>query len=95
MVSNILVWSKATGFIQINEGSGENLTLKDEQQGYVDYVMVEFIRYDGTYFDGIDGGQVMLKELYQDKFEDETEVVQYLIENDEIPDADYYYLYAE
>ena len=42
-----------------------------------------------------DGAQVMLTEMYQKKFESETEVVQYLIDTDWIPDVDYVYLYAE
>ena len=95
MVSNILIWNREIGFIRINEGSGDNLSQEDEQQGYVDYIMLEFMQYDGMEINETDGAQIMLKELYQEKFEDEADVVQYLIDTEWIPGADYYYLYAE
>lgn len=97
MVSNILIWNKEIGFIRINEGSGDNLSHEDEQQGYVDYIMLEFMQYDGMEINETDGAQIMLKELYQEKFKDynEADVVQYLIDTEWIPDADYYYLYAK
>lgn len=95
MVSNILIWNREIGFIRINEGSGDNLSQEDEQQGYVDYIMLEFMQYDGIEINETDGAQIMLKELYQEKFEDEADVVQYLIDTEWIPGADYYYLYAE
>ena len=62
--SNILIWNKETGFIKINEGSGDNLHYEDELQGYVDYIMLDFIDYDGYDFTETDGGQVMLTEMY-------------------------------
>ena len=95
MVSNILIWNKNVGFIKINEGDGSNLFNEDIREGYVDYIMFDFIEYDGYDFEEVDGGQVMLRELYQEKFEDETEVVQYLIDCGWIPDEEYYYLYVK
>lgn len=95
MVGNILIWNERVGFVRINEGTGDNLLSEDEANGYVDYIMLDFMEYDGMELIETDGAQVMLTELYQEKFESETEVVQYLIDTDWIPDVDYVYLYAE
>jgi hypothetical protein len=95
MVSNLLIWNEKVGFIRINEGTGDNLLPEDETQGYVDYIMLDFMEYDGMDLVEKDGAQVMLEELYQEKFENETEVVQYLIDTNWIPNVDYVYLYAE
>lgn len=95
MVGNILIWNERVGFVRINEGTGDNLLSEDEANGYVDYIMIDFITYDGNDFIEEDGAQAMLTEMYQDKFENEEEVVQYLIDTDWIPDEDYTYLYAE
>jgi hypothetical protein len=46
-------------------------------------------------YDPVEGGMAMLTELYQVKFADATEVVQYLIDTDWIPDVEYVYLYVE
>lgn len=90
--SNILIWNEEVGFVKINEGNGSNLLDEDEAQGYVDYIMLDFIEYDGYDFEETNGAQVMLTELYQEKFEDVTEVVNYLIECEWIPDVEYVYL---
>ena len=95
MVGNILIWNERVGFVRINEGTGDNLLSEDEANGYVDYIMLDFMEYDGMELIETDGAQVMLTEMYQKKFESETEVVQYLIDTDWIPDVDYVYLYAE
>lgn len=95
MVGNILIWNERVGFVRINEGTGDNLLSEDEVNGYVDYIMLDFMEYDGMELIETDGAQAMLTELYQEKFESETEVVQYLIDTDWIPDVDYVYLYAE
>lgn len=90
--SNILIWNEQVGFIKINEGSGDNLHYEDEVQGYVDYIMLDFIECDGYDFTEVDGAQVMLTEMYQEKFESPEEVVQYLIDCDWIHDVEYIYL---
>lgn len=95
MVSNILIWDKQIGFIRINEGNGTNLLSEDEEAGFVDYIMLDFMEYDGMELTETDGAQIMLTELYQEKFENEAEVIQYLIDTNWIPDVDYVYLYAE
>lgn len=93
MTSNILIWNKEVGFIRINEGSGDNLLPWDEEEGYIDYIMLDFIEYNGYEFVETDGAQVMLKTMYQEKFEDVEEVVQYLIDCGWIPGVEYTYLY--
>ena len=95
MVGNILIWNERVGFVRINEGTGDNLLSEDEANGYVDYIMLDFMEYDGMELIETDGAQAMLTEMYQEKFESKTEVVQYLIDTDWIPDVDYVYLYAE
>lgn len=95
MSSNILIWNERVGFIKINEGAGDNLLPEDEAQGYVDYIMIDYIEYDGYEFIETDSAQVMLAEMYQEKFGDVSDVVQYLIDSDWIPDEDYTYLYMD
>ena len=93
MVSNILIWNEKAGFIRINEGTGDNLLQEDEAQGYVDYIILSFMEYDGDNLVESDGAQVMLYEMYQSKFKSEKDVVKYLIETNWIPNDDYIYLY--
>lgn len=95
MFSSILIWNKDVGFIKINEGTGDNLLKEDVKNGYVDYIMIDVVEYDGDEFEALDGGQVMLTELYQEKFKSIEDVVNYLIASDEIPDAVYTVLYAK
>ena len=95
IVSNILIWSKEIGFIRINEGNGSNLLDEDESKGYVDYIMVDYLDYDGYDLVETDGTQSMLKEMYQDKFKDAREVIKYLIDCSWIPDAEYTILYGD
>lgn len=95
MVSNILIWNEKVGFIRINEGTGDNLSQEDEAQGYVDYIMLSFMEYDGNDLVESDGFQVMLSEMYQSKFESEKDVVKYLIDTNWISDVSYVYLYAK
>ena len=93
--SSILIWNEKVGFVKINEGTGDNLFDEDEAEGYVDYIMMDFTEYDGDGFTDTDGAQILLTEMYQEKFESPTEVVQYLIECEWIPDVEYVYLHAE
>lgn len=89
----ILLWNKDIGFVRVAEGNGSNLTVEDENEGYKDYVMVDFIEFDGYDFKETDGAQVMLTKLYNEMFEDANEVVEYLKETGYIPDVGYYFLY--
>jgi len=60
--------------IRIDEGSRDNLTDDDIDQGYVDYIYYEVynVRQD---FPEIDGGMIMLKELFQEKFKSTKEAI--------------------
>lgn len=91
--SNILIWNEKVGFVRINEGSGDNLSVEDMDAGYVDYVMLDFLEYNGMELVETQGVQIMLCEMYQEKFEDATEVVNCLIADGWIPDEEYYYLH--
>lgn len=48
------------------EGTGDNLLAEDEEQGYVDYIMVEMYKLEDTDVEEIDGGQIMLTKLVAD-----------------------------
>ena len=98
MESNILLWNKEVGFIAVNEGDGSNLLSEDQAEGYVDYIMIDFLEYDGysELIDaGIDNPQVMLTELYQEKFKTVDDVIDHLIKSGWIPDVKYIVLYAK
>ncbi len=57
----------AKQLIRISEGSGDNLLDEDIEAGYVDYIYYE--QYElGPDIQEVDGGQVMLTELFQEKF---------------------------
>ena len=54
--------------VQISEGTGDNLHDEDIKEGYVDYIYYE--QYSREYgFPEVDGGMVMLTEMFQDKYE--------------------------
>lgn len=60
--------------IKISEGSGDNLTDEDEVAGYVDYIYYEqYSREAG--FPEVDGGMVMLTELFQEKYKSTKECI--------------------
>lgn len=60
--------------IKIAEGSGDNLTDEDEAAGYVDYIYYEqYSREPG--FPEVDGGMIMLTELFQDKYKNTKECI--------------------
>ena len=60
--------------IRIDEGSGDNLTDDDIAQGYVDYIYYEVYNVQQD-FPEIDGGMIMLKELFQEKFKSTKEAI--------------------
>lgn len=66
--SNILIWNKDTGFLRINEKSGDNLFPEDIAQGCVGYIMLDHMEFDGMELIESDGIQILLTELYQSKF---------------------------
>ena len=53
--------------VRISEGSGDNLLDEDIKAGYVDYIYYEQFKL-GVDIEEVDGGQVMLKEPFQQKF---------------------------
>ena len=60
--------------IRIDEGSGDNLTDDAIDQGYVDYIYYEVYNVQQD-FPEIDGGMIMLKELFQEKFKSTKEAI--------------------
>ena len=60
--------------IRIAEGSGDNLTDDDMAVGYVDYIYYEtHSRESGL--PEVDGGMIMLTELFQEKFKSTVEAI--------------------
>ena len=60
--------------IKISEGSGDNLTDDDIAVGYVDYIYYEtHSREPGL--PEVDGGMIMLTELFQEKFKSTAEAI--------------------
>ena len=60
--------------IRIDEGSGDNLTDDDIVQGYVDYIYYEVYNVQQD-LPEIDGGMIMLTELFQEKFKSTKEAI--------------------
>ena len=60
--------------IKISEGTGDNLLEEDTNEGYVDYIYYEqYSREPG--FPEVDGGMVMLTELFRDKYKSTSECI--------------------
>lgn len=60
--------------IRISEGSGDNLLDEDIEQGFVDYIYYEQYSREID-FPEVDGGQIMLMELFQDKYKSTKECI--------------------
>lgn len=61
---NIIIVDRENDLLIVaREGTGDNLTEEDEQQGYKDYAMITIYQIDGSDLDEVDGGQ-MLGEVY-------------------------------
>lgn len=54
--------------IKISEGTGDNLLDEDVEEGYVDYIYYEQYEFAAGQIEETDGGQVMLTELFRDKY---------------------------
>ena len=65
--------------VRIAEGTGDNLLYEDRDEGYVDYIYYEQHELD-TDMPNVDGGQIMLKELLRDKFNDIRECIPMVLE---------------
>lgn len=60
--------------LKISEGTGDNLLEEDMAEGYVDYIYYE--QYSREYgFPEVDGGMVLLTELFQNKYESTKECI--------------------
>lgn len=70
----ILAYLPAQGiFVHVAEGTGDNLTVDDEEDGYVDYYMYttyEAVAYGAPEFKELDGGQALLESMCVDAFAD-------------------------
>ncbi len=53
--------------IYISEGTGDNLLDEDIEEGYVDYINYQIYMFDNG-IEEDDGGMIMLKELFRDKY---------------------------
>jgi len=60
--------------VRIDEGSGDNLTDDDIAQGYVDYIYYEVYNVEQD-LPEVDGGMIMLTELFQEKFKSTKEAI--------------------
>ena len=76
MYETIFVYvPSAKQIIRISEGTGDNLLDEDIANGYVDYIYYD-IHDVSIGLPEIDGGQVMLTELFQEKYKSTKECVQ-------------------
>ena len=69
----------ANQIIRIAEGSGDNLLDEDIDSGYVDYIYYEQYALE-AYINEVDGGQVMLTQMFQKKFKSTKECVPYVLD---------------
>ena len=60
--------------IRIAEGSGDNLTNDDIEQGYVDYIYYETHSLEQD-LPEVDGGMIMLKQLFRQKYNSTKESI--------------------
>lgn len=60
--------------VRIDEGSGDNLTDDDIAHGYVDYIYYEVYNVQQD-FPETDGGMIMLKEPFQEKFKSTKDAI--------------------
>ena len=75
MFDSIFIFVPEAGqIVKISEGSGDNLLQEDMDEGYVDYIYYEqYSREPG--FPEVDGGMIMLTELFQDKYKNTKECI--------------------
>ena len=58
--------------ITISEGNGMNLLDEDMDEGFVDYIYYDQYDYD---MQEVDGGQVMLTEMFREKYSSTKECI--------------------
>ncbi len=54
--------------VAISEGSGDNLLEEDKREGYKDYIYYTQYEMSGGMIDETDGGMVMLKTFFGEKY---------------------------
>lgn len=65
--------------IGIKEGSGDNLSKEDRENGYVDYIY--YSQYElGEDIEEVDGGDILQKEYLRDKYKSLEEVIPEVLE---------------
>ena len=65
---DIFIYVKeAKQIVRIAEGTGVNLLDEDMDEGYVDYIYYDQYELD-TQMENVDGGQIMMTELFRDKY---------------------------
>lgn len=69
----------AQQIVQISEGSGDNLTDEDIAEGYVDYIYYEQYELEPGVPE-IDGGMVMLTQLFQEKFKCTADAIPHVLD---------------
>lgn len=73
--------------VRISEGTGDNLLDEDIEAGYADYIYYEQCSVE-TDFPEVDGGMVMLKELFRKQFNSTKDCIPNVLDmaygNDEI-----------
>ena len=82
----------------LKEGSGDNLSYADRQEGYVDYIY--FTQYDlGNDLEEVDGGILMYDEYLVDKYKSLEEAIDDILnmayDSDDINYVDYVILKPE
>ena len=65
--------------IRIGEGSGDNLTNDDINQGYIDYIYYDIYNVQQD-LPEVDGGMIMLTELFQEKFKSTKEAIHMVLD---------------
>ena len=65
--------------IRIAEGTGDNLDDDDLDAGYVDYIYYDTYEMEGGIRE-LDGGMVMLKEPFQEKFTSTSDAIPYVLD---------------
>ena len=69
----------AKQIVQISEGSGDNLQNEDIEAGYVDYIYYEQYELEPG-LPEVDGGMVMLTELFQEKFKCTADAIPHVLD---------------
>lgn len=76
--------------VRFGEGSGDNLTDEDLEDGYVDYIYIaQFAPECGYSIEEVDGGEMLLHDLFRDAYKNTLEaakdVLEFLYDSRELP----------